>query len=138
MRGLTIRPGLVAKAAGVTMAAGALAVAMSGSASATAFYTAYTSDSGATGGHTVYNSATAYMSVCDTQADGLRVWGSITWIDPDGDYVGSSWSDAGGNGTCASAYTPNLVRGVHFTITACLQDGPNGTLRYCKWVNGVE
>lgn len=136
MRKTTSRPVFVAKAAGVMLAAGALGLAVAGSASAAANVTVTTSDSGPSGGKVTYSPDSATLTVCDTQADGLRVYGSMTWFH-DNTYDGYDYSDANGNGTCVKGYTSDLYPGTKFTVSACLRDGATGTLRYCRSATGT-
>lgn len=118
------------------MAAGMLGLAVTGSANAAANVTVTTSDSGASGGRVTYSPDSAKLTVCDTQADGLRVYGSMTWYH-NGVYDGYDYSDANGNGTCIYGYTSDLYPGTTFTVSACLRDGATGTLRYCRSANGT-
>ena len=138
MRTFALRKSTITKAAGLIMVASAATLAASGSASAAGIYTATTTDSGAHGGQASFNTQTDVLKVCDTQADGLRAYGQIGYYDSNSNWLGSHTDAAGGNGTCVSINTESLKTGVKFTVTACLKNGANGALQYCKNVNGTE
>jgi len=72
------------------------------------------------------------LEVCDLQADGLRAYGSVVYSDSTGSYF-IRIEDANGShpiGDCARKDL-NIDEGVKITLSVCLKDGANGTLRYC-------
>ncbi|MFJ7417954.1 hypothetical protein ACIQXD_04995 [Streptomyces uncialis] len=80
-------------------------------------------------------SSTQSFYACDYGgADGLRVVGHI-W--PQGHSYRWVQDANGSNNGCGSAIQLNLPIGTHYTMQACLRDGPGGLDDYCRTEEGV-
>ncbi|GGY93114.1 hypothetical protein [Streptomyces poonensis] len=118
-------------------ATAAVAIAATPAAAAEIRASVYTTDDNPGGmgnwnGDKSSSSSTEVWNACDHQSDGLR---AVTTLS----YNGSSWEvhDAdGANGVCKLRDDINIPEGATVSIKICLQDGANGTPRFCRSTSG--
>ncbi|MEV6273392.1 hypothetical protein AB0L64_39920 [Kribbella sp. NPDC051936] len=94
----------------------------------------YTSD-GNPGGKGVFDSRSDYMRVCDEQADGYGVVGTITNA-----YTGKRLAylrNSQGSGLCSfRGFDDQIPENIGVIFTVCLVDG-SGPLRFCRAVTDI-